>query len=330
MHFFDAAVATGRSAALTQPEPAAEPETDLSRLLADLAAGKKVSLLVAPAAQRHFGDYRQLFAALRCWGIHGFYSVLRYADIVVWAYRQQLENRRGAALIASACPAVILHVLRQKQNLQPSLMPVVSPVVAAAIYLRKHRAVSESFAFLTPCVCKRQEIELVGRAKTGIEYCVTIRELQQQLLKSDARLGALAPVDYADAAEPFAGESLSVFGGIGACLSRCVADLHYRQASGAGNIYPLLDGMFHAAADGGNLHDLLELNHCCRGCDGGAGIGPAWPLPLQQPPDRLGGLAAKLTLPNVWRWFDDNLAAADFAWPIDQVPTDKRNEERKK
>ena len=137
MHFFDAAVATGRSAALTQPEPATELGTDLSRLLADLAAGKKVSLLVAPAAQRHFGDYRQLFAALRCWGIHGFYSVLRYADIVVWAYRKQLENRRGAALIASACPAVILHVLRQKQKEGQGLLFVYScPLSAASLRVR--------------------------------------------------------------------------------------------------------------------------------------------------------------------------------------------------
>ena len=106
MHLFDAAVIAGRSTALTPPDPAAPPETDLARLLADLAAGKKVSLLVAPAAQRHFGDYRQLFSVLRSWGVQDFYNVLRYADVVVWAYRQQLESRRGESLIASACPAV--------------------------------------------------------------------------------------------------------------------------------------------------------------------------------------------------------------------------------
>lgn len=321
MHFFDAPVTAGRSTALTQPEPAASPEADLVRLLTDLAAGRKVSLLVAPAAQRHFGDHLKLFAVLRRWGVQGFYNVLRYADIVVWAYRQQLENRRGASLIASACPAVTLHVLRQKQKLQPLLMPVVSPVVAAAIYLRKYKEVAESFAFLTPCVCKRQEIDLYGRAKTGIEYCVTIRELQQQLLQSGEQLDSLPSVDYTDAAEPFAGESLSVFGGIGACLSRSIGDFHYRQASGAGNVYPLLDSSSRARAQDEVLADLLELNHCCRGCDGGAGIGPAWPFSLQQPAERLGGLAAKHTLPNVWRCFDESLAAADFAWPLDQVKT---------
>ena len=332
MHLFDAAVTAGRSTALTPPDPApppASPETDLARLLADLAAGKKVSLLVAPAAQRHFGDHRQLFSVLRRWGLQGFYNVLRYADIVVWAYRQQLEIRRGESLIASACPAVTLHVLRQKQKLQPLLMPVVSPVVAAAIYLRKYREVAESFAFLTPCVCKRQEIDLYGRDKTGIEYCVTIRELQQQLLQSGEQLDSLSPVDYTDAAELFAGESLSVFGGIGACLSRVVGDFRYRQASGAGNVYPLLDSSARALAQDEDLADLLELNHCCRGCDGGAGIGPAWPLSWQQPPERLAGFAAKQTLPNIWRCFDETLAAADFDWPLDQVKTTILSEGRK-
>jgi iron only hydrogenase large subunit-like protein len=208
-------------------------------------------------------------------------------------------------------------------------MPVVSPVVAAAIYLRKYRGVAESFAFLTPCVCKRQEIDLYGRAKTGIEYCVTIRELQQQLLQSGEQIDSLPPVDYTDAAEPFAGESLSVFGGIGACLSRAIGGFRYRQASGAGTVYPLLDSLALALATDEVLADLLELNHCCRGCDGGAGIGPAWPFSLQQPPERLMGSVAKQTLPNVWRCFDETLAAADFAWPIDQVKTTILSEGRK-
>ena len=328
MRFVDAPDETGRAVSLKKRETTAGTESDLVRLLADLAAGEKVSLLVAPAAQRHFGDYRQLFAALRGWGLQDFYNVLRYADIVVWAYRQQIENRRGESLIASACPAVTLHVLRQKPALQPLLMPVVSPVIAAALYLRKKKAVHESFAFLTPCVCKRQEIELYGRAINGIDYCVTISELQQQLLKSGATLNSLTPVDYSDAAELFVGESLSVFGGIGACLSRCVGDFRYRQASGAENVYPLLDSSSRAVACGENMYDLLELNHCCRGCDGGAGIGPAWSFLLQKPADRVEGLAARQTLPDLWRYFDENLDAADFAWPIDQVKTELLNEGR--
>jgi hypothetical protein len=328
VHFSDASVTAGRPNALKQAKMAAGPENDLVRLLADLSAGKKVSLLVAPAAQRHFGDYRQLFAVLRAWGLQGFYNVLRYADIVVWAYRQQLENRRGESLIASACPAVTLHVLRQKSVLQPLLMPVVSPVIAAALYLRKNKAVHESFAFLTPCVCKRQEIKLYGQAITGIEYCVTIRELQQQLLKSGATLNSLTPVDYSDAAEPFVGESLSVFGGIGACLSRSVDGFRYRQACGASNVYPLLDCCPSGTERGEMLQDLLELNHCGQGCDGGAGIGKAWPFPKLQPTDRIEGLATRQTLPDLWRYFDENLDAADFAWPIDQVDTELLNEGR--
>jgi hypothetical protein len=318
MRFADAPAEAGRSAPLSQAGMAAGPENDLARLLADLAAGKRVSLLVAPAAQRHFGDYRQLFAELRGWGLQGFYNVLRYADIVVWAYQQQLENRRGQSLIASACPAVTLHVLRQKPVLQACLMPVVSPVVAAAVYLRKYKAVQESFAFLTPCVCKRQEIELYGRPKTGIEYCVTIRQLQQQLLIRGAKLHSLTPVDYTDEAEPFDGDSLAGFGGIGACLSRCVADFHYRQVSGAVNVYPLLDRCATKAECEGVLDDLLELNHCCQGCDGGAGIGPPWPFPLSQA-DRADLRAAGQTIADLWRYFDDGLDASDFAWPLDKT-----------
>ena len=324
MRFVDAPDETGRAAPLSRAKKQVAPESDLARLLADLAAGKKVSLLVAPAAQRHFGDYRQLFAELRGWGLQGFYNVLRYADIVVWAYQQQIEIRRRQSLIASACPAVTLHVLRQKQVLQPCLMPVVSPVLAAALYLRKYKAVQESFAFLTPCVCKRQEIELYGRPKTGIEYCVTIHELQQQLLDRGATLHALTPIDYSDAAEPFIGESLASFGGIGACLSRCMADFHYRQASGAVNVYPLLDRCATVVNGDETLDDLLELNHCCQGCDGGAGIGPPWPFSVSQA-DRADLPAAGQTMVELWRYFDDELDAADFAWPLDKVEVELCN-----
>ena len=72
------------------------------------------------------------------------------------------------------------------------------------------------------------------------------------------------------------------------------------------------------------LDDLLELNHCCQGCDGGAGIGPPWPFSISQA-DRAALPAAGQTMVELWRYFDDALDAADFAWPLDKVEVELCN-----
>ena len=274
MRCSDRSPETGREIAMNHDVSGNE----LKRLLTDVFTGIPVSLLVSPAAKRHFGDYRKLLGWFADKGVRGFYDVVKYADITVWAYSRFLADKQRQSWIASPCPAVNRHVVQQVPELRKRILPVLSPVITAAVYLRKYRHVEERFAFITPCLHKQAEIEAYGREKSGIEYCVTIRELQSYLLKNPAAFSAVASTDFTDQGQWPAGQLFGGVGGIGDSLKVMMPELRFLRASGPQEVYPLLEKQ----RNGGDAVDLLELNHCRNGCDSGAGIGPAWPFPQQQ------------------------------------------------
>lgn len=52
----------------------------------DLSAGKKISIITAPAIKVNFNNYRNLFGYLKSLGVNLVYDVSFGADITIWAY----------------------------------------------------------------------------------------------------------------------------------------------------------------------------------------------------------------------------------------------------
>lgn len=287
---------------------------EIERLVEDMKRGGNVSLLVSPAAQKHFGDYRPLFGALReLFGFRSFYNVGDFADVVVWAYSRIFESRRGASFIASACPAVLMHIRQHIPQLKSRIMPVVSPVVATALYL-KSRGVEDHFAFLTPCIFKKYEIEEFGREPSGIHYCITIAQLQEHLLRRRIQLELFPGVEFSKERQGPAGQTFAVTGGIGESLQLLSPGFRYEKACGAERVYTLLRSYAMGPAGGEEIPDLMELNHCSRGCDSGAGIGSEWPF--LSPNGGCAGTtkASSGDLHSLWEWLQRELYLADYLW----------------
>lgn len=293
--------------------------TELERLLVDLSAGKKIALLVAPAAKKHFGDCRRLFGLLKNWGIDSFYNVLQYADITIWAYcelQKQMQNKQAGPMIASACPLVNRYVMQRAPELSRLLAPVVSPVVAAAVFLRQYRGVRERFAFLTPCVNKKYEIQTVGQERCGIDYCITIKELQQYLIGAGSDLRCSPMVEFSDRGQQPDGRTLGQFGGIGDSMRALLPNLRFHRESGVPQVFEVLDQCLTELREGRESVDFLELNFCRNGCDGGAGIGPPWPCVKESGGDRImfDQMNAKSLLT---KKFCEGVNIGDFSWEID-------------
>lgn len=133
---------------------------DTDRFLADLKAGVPISLLIAPAFQANYPDeYERVLGGLKAMGINHIINVAFGADITTWGYMKYIQENDFKGGISQPCPAVVTYIEKYLPQLIPSLFPVQSPLMCAAIYARKEMHITDRFAFLSPCIAKKLEIE---------------------------------------------------------------------------------------------------------------------------------------------------------------------------
>ncbi len=291
------------------PEKAIEYQDDMELFLQDLARGRQISLLVAPAVQRHFSDYRQVFGFLQSLGVRKFYNVVLRADITLWAYGRILESNYGKPFISSPCAAVTDYIMNHVPALRPHLMPVYSPLVCSAVFLKKYRQVDYDLAFLSSCIGKRGDLRQSGNK---VRYSVTIGKLKQYIVERGIDLSRYEAVDFADSNEG-QGVTLGASGSVCASLREQLPDRLFRKISGSG-VYPYLTEYEAALKAGELLPDLLEIYNCKAGCDSGTGTGEM-PPGVVPPKSAFGNADLQQEAAAAFDFFNSTLDIADFIWP---------------
>lgn len=153
-------------------------EDDTAGFWNDVKGGKQVVLLVAPSIKVAFdGCWRNVLEFLRSNGVKDIYDVSFGADICTWAHIRYLQKNPGKKLISQPCPAIVNYMLKYCKEALPNLSPVQSPILCAAIYLRKYLGVNAKLAALTPCIAKQDEFRMTG----VVDYNVTFQHLGQLL-----------------------------------------------------------------------------------------------------------------------------------------------------
>lgn len=160
---------------------AREYEDDTEVFLSDLRQGKKYSIIVAPAFIANYpNEYRRIFGYLKSLGVQHIYSVSFGADITTWTYIKYLKETGKTGMISQPCPAIVNYIEKYQPDLIPMLVPLHSPMMDEAIYLKKYRDVSEELVFLSPCIAKRVEIR--DKNTNGyVKYNVTFKKLMQAI-----------------------------------------------------------------------------------------------------------------------------------------------------
>ena len=119
-------------------------EDDTEQFLADLKAGRRISILVAPAFVANYpDDYKKIYGYLKSLGVVDIYSVSHGADICTWSYIKYINKTGKTGLISQPCPAIVNYIEKYKPELIKSLIPIQSPMMCEAIYLKKYKHVSE-------------------------------------------------------------------------------------------------------------------------------------------------------------------------------------------
>lgn len=144
-----------------------------------LARGEKISLLVAPAFKANYPrEYESVLGGLKKLGVNRIISVSFGADITTWGYLNYISQNQFQGGISQPCPAVVGYIERYAPELLPKLFPVQSPMMCAAIYARKEMGIQDKFAFISPCIAKKLEME-EPQNRGMIQYNVTFDHLMR-------------------------------------------------------------------------------------------------------------------------------------------------------
>ncbi|MCL1877573.1 MAG: methyl-accepting chemotaxis protein [Defluviitaleaceae bacterium] len=243
---------------------------DTDQFFRDLSSGKKITLLVAPAIRTNFiHTYENLFGFFKSKGVNKIYDVSFGADITTWAYLRYIE-RGNSGVISQPCPVIVNYIETRQPSLIPMLAPVQSPMICTAIYARKYKNINDDFAFISPCLGKKDEI-IDANTRGYIKYNVTFKKIEEYLKKNNINLSSHTKTPY-DSDEAGLGGLYSKHGGLRENVEFYFGmDAWVKQMEGETETYRYLDGYSERVKSGGVKPVLLDVLNCRHGCNIGTG-----------------------------------------------------------
>lgn len=158
---------------------------DTDTFLNDLRAGKNISLIIDPSIFVLYPQYyHNLLGYFKDLGVEKIYDASFGADIYTWFICHFIEGHKGSGFIASDCPVAVELIEKYKPGLIHKLLPVYSPSMCTAIYARNYENDPREFAYITPCLARRNEIDACAE-QTNITYHVTFSKLMEALEHED-------------------------------------------------------------------------------------------------------------------------------------------------
>lgn len=244
-------------------------DVDVVKLL--LRSGKKVILSLAPSWVSSFPQISgsSMVYTLQQMGFMAVSETALGAELVNRHIRQELQKGDSGIMISSACPTIVDYITRHKPELSDMIMPVVSPMVAHASYLKEYYGSNVSVVFAGPCVAKKRESD--GFRKL-IAASITFKELADWM--QELKLGnGLIPDEPAsfEPVEAVSGSFYPMEGGMIAGLNTPETQAtQFMSFSGMDSVEGLLEGI---KTWNPKEKVFIELLSCAGGCING----PAMP-----------------------------------------------------
>lgn len=172
------------------PYHAKQAKTDSFDMLGEF---KYTVALPAPALYGQFKDVtdvNKILTALKRVGFNDVYEVARGAEIVAEATRRLIE--KGGLLkpvISSACPAVLRLIRVRFPDLIKNVLPVCSPMEAAAVEARREamektglKSEEIGIFFITPCPAKETSIKSqLLREKSEVNGAISVADVYMKI-----------------------------------------------------------------------------------------------------------------------------------------------------
>lgn len=241
---------------------------DTERFFEDLKQGTKISLLLAPAFLANYpNEYESVLGGLKKLGVNRIISVSFGADITTWAYINYITKHQFYGGISQPCPAVVDYIENYRPELLPKLMPVHSPMMCAAVYVKKYMMLTDKLAFIGPCIAKKNEID-DPNTQGYVSYNVTFDHLMKYV-----RTHQISGSSAKDEIEYGLGSIYPTPGGLKENVHWfCGDDMFIRQIEGERHVYEFLDGYKERVVQGKELPFMVDALNCGMGCIYGTGV----------------------------------------------------------
>jgi methyl-accepting chemotaxis protein/NAD-dependent dihydropyrimidine dehydrogenase PreA subunit len=244
---------------------------DTEEFFAALGRGEKISILIAPAFKANFAqNYQSVLSQLKGAGVNRILDVSFGADICTWGYIKYITEHHFYGGISQPCPAVVGYIEKYLPELIEKLMPVHSPMMCAAVYLKKYAGVTDKLAFISPCIAKKNEIS-DPNCGGYITYNVTFNHLAAYLKRH-----SIAPKHYEEEHEFGLGSIYPMPGGLKENVYWLLGeDAFVRQMEGEHHMYHYLEQNKDRLRGGRTPYLFVDALNCIGGCLYGTGIDPA-------------------------------------------------------
>ena len=252
------------------PHEARDYYDDTDRFFEDLASGKKISVILAPAFLANYSkEYQRVLGYLKSKGVNHICSVSFGADIPTWGYLKYITEHKFFGGISQPCPAVVTYVEKYIPELIPRLMPVHSPMMCTAIYMKKYMQVTDENALISTCIAKKIEI-----TDTNSGYYVSYKVTFEKMMKYIGNdYEGCEP--YTDELEYGLGSLYPMPGGLRENVEHFLGkEQVVRQVEGEHEAYEYLRSYAQRIQQNKELPFMVDILNCAKGCLYGTATDP--------------------------------------------------------
>ena len=241
---------------------------DTETFFSDLKRGQDINVIFAPAFVTNYPKkYKKILGYLKKQGVKKFYSVSFGADITTWAYLKYISKNNMEGCISQPCPPIVSYIEKFQPNLLKKLIPVQSPVLCLAIYMKKYLNISGQIALLSPCVAKKYELNS-KRNKGFVNYNITFKNLLQHMDSVNIE-------DYPEVNDEIdygLGSIYPMPGGLQANVEHYLGNEKFvMKVEGEHHVYQYLKDYDKRITMSKDLPLLVDALNCAWGCNYGTG-----------------------------------------------------------
>ncbi len=166
-----------------------------------LKSGEEVAAIVDPSISGEFPDitdYRKFVEMIRTLGFRHVNEVSFGVDLVAREYRKLFSNFKGKYYLTSNCPSVVSYVEKFFPEMINNLSPIVTPMTATAMVVRKKLGNKIKVVFIGPCLSAKDE----ARRHDGpgkVDMALTFQELRELFALFNVKEST---VEYSDFDQP--------------------------------------------------------------------------------------------------------------------------------
>ncbi|NPD47018.1 [Fe-Fe] hydrogenase large subunit C-terminal domain-containing protein [Lentimicrobium sp. S6] len=232
-------------------------------------SGQKVIAAFAPAWVSEFSEHKasSFISALKQLGFHEVSEVALGAEMVSESVNQYLNQQETGLHISSCCPTVVSLIQKYYPEHIDKVVPIMSPMLAHAAYLRSLQTEPIKIVFIGPCIAKKNEAE---EHEGLVDVSITFQELSEWLEKESAYFEESETEELFYPNKAADGSLYPVDGGMINSLKSQITtvDLDFMSFSGRNSVKDVLENLEGIETD---KLCFLELLSCNGGCVNGPG-----------------------------------------------------------